>query len=88
MDNLLPGNRENILYLIGHERFTLIKCDVIEFISVPGHLDYILHFTSPVIPISPNAKTLLEWAQKVSRAEGLRKTVDYFKRKTSEGLNR
>jgi len=56
MDNILTGNRENILYLIGHEGFTFIKYDVTEFIYVPGHLDYILHFTSPAIPISPRLK--------------------------------
>jgi dTDP-glucose 4,6-dehydratase len=39
-------------------------------------------------PDITKAKTLLSWNPKVSRKEGLSKTVDYFKKKISEALSR
>ncbi|MCK5551981.1 MAG: GDP-mannose 4,6-dehydratase, partial [Deltaproteobacteria bacterium] len=39
-------------------------------------------------PDITKAKTLLGWNPKVSRKEGLSKTVEYFKKKISEALNR
>ncbi len=38
-------------------------------------------------PDITKAKTLLGWNPKVSRKEGLSKTVDYFKKKISETLS-
>ena len=51
MDNLLTGNMDNILHLIGNEKFSFIKHDVTEYIYVEGELDNILHFASPASPI-------------------------------------
>jgi len=51
MDNLLTGSMENIVHLLGHERFTFIRYDVTEYIYVEGPLHNILHFASPASPI-------------------------------------
>ena len=51
MDNLLTGNMDNIVHLIGHERFKFIHHNVTEYIYVEGPLDNILHFASPASPI-------------------------------------
>ncbi len=50
MDNLITGSLDNIAHLIGHDRFTFIKHNVINFIHVTGHLDAVLHFASPASP--------------------------------------
>jgi dTDP-glucose 4,6-dehydratase len=51
MDNFVTGNPDNIAHLIGHERFSLVRHDVSQFIYVAGPLDYVLHFASPASPI-------------------------------------
>jgi dTDP-glucose 4,6-dehydratase len=51
MDNLLTGSADNIVHLLGHERFTFIHYDVTEYIYVEGPLNNILHFASPASPI-------------------------------------
>src|SRR6056300_1532763 len=51
MDNLITGNMENLEHLYSHSSFEFIEHDVTEFISIEGHLDYILHFASPASPI-------------------------------------
>lgn len=51
MDNFITGDQKNIQHLFGHLNFEFIEHDVTEFINIPGHLDYILHFASPASPI-------------------------------------
>jgi dTDP-glucose 4,6-dehydratase len=51
MDNLITGDLKNIENLFKHDDFEFYKHDVSNFIHVPGHLDYILHFASPASPI-------------------------------------
>ncbi len=51
MDNFLTGSPDNISHLFGKSNFSFIQHDVTEFIYVPGHLDFILHFASPASPI-------------------------------------
>ncbi len=51
MDNLITGNMDNIVRLIGSENFQFVKHDVTEYIYVEGDLDYILHFASPASPV-------------------------------------
>ena len=51
MDNLIKGeNIENIVHLIGHQRFKFIKYDVTEYLYVEGRIDSILHFASLASP--------------------------------------
>ena len=51
MDNFITGDKENNSHLYSHSSFEFIEHDVTEFISIEGHLDYILHFASPASPI-------------------------------------
>lgn len=51
MDNFITGSPENIAHLIGHDRFSLVRHDVSNYIYVAGALDYVLHFASPASPI-------------------------------------
>lgn len=51
MDNLITGDLRNIEHLFKLEHFEFYHHDVSNFVYVPGHLDYILHFASPASPI-------------------------------------
>lgn len=51
MDNLITGNLKNIEHLFKLEHFEFYHHDVTKFVSIPGHIDYILHFASPASPI-------------------------------------
>lgn len=51
MDNLITGDLKNIEHLFGEKDFVFYHHDVTNFVHVPGHLDYILHFASPASPI-------------------------------------
>ncbi|MGQ0519828.1 MAG: UDP-glucuronic acid decarboxylase family protein [Actinomycetota bacterium] len=50
IDNLLTGRLGNVAHLFGHERFTLQRHNVSDFVHVPGPVDAILHFASPASP--------------------------------------
>lgn len=51
LDNFSTGSPENVAHLQGHNGFRLIKTDVSNYISVPGPVDYVLHFASPASPV-------------------------------------
>lgn len=51
LDNFVTGAADNVAHLQGHEGFRLIKLDVSDYISIPGPVDYVLHFASPASPI-------------------------------------
>jgi UDPglucose 6-dehydrogenase len=51
LDNFSTGSAENVAHLQGHNGFRLIKLDVSNYISIPGPVDYVLHFASPASPI-------------------------------------
>ena len=50
MDNLITGSMDNIVHLLGHDRFTFIKHNIINYIYVKGSVDAVLHFASPASP--------------------------------------
>lgn len=50
MDNLITGKMENLAHLMGHDRFTFIRHNVINYIYVDGNVDAVLHFASPASP--------------------------------------
>ncbi|QZA11804.1 nucleotide sugar dehydrogenase [Mycolicibacterium holsaticum DSM 44478 = JCM 12374] len=50
LDNFVTGTSENVAHLQGHDGFRLMKVDVSDFISIPGPVDYVLHFASPASP--------------------------------------
>jgi dTDP-glucose 4,6-dehydratase len=50
MDNLITGSTDNFAHLAGHERFTFIKHNVINYIYLEEEIDAVLHFASPASP--------------------------------------
>jgi dTDP-glucose 4,6-dehydratase len=51
LDNFITGDENNIAHLFGHERFSVVRHDVTEYLLVPGAVDAVLHFASPASPI-------------------------------------
>ena len=51
LDNFSTGSPENVAHLHNHNGFRLIKLDVSNYISIPGPVDYVLHFASPASPV-------------------------------------
>jgi dTDP-glucose 4,6-dehydratase len=51
LDNLVTGTTDNIVHLMGHERFLFVKHDVTNYIYVDGEIDHVLHFASPASPV-------------------------------------
>jgi dTDP-glucose 4,6-dehydratase len=50
LDNFSTGSPANVAHLMGRRDFTCLRCDLTEFIHVPGGVDLILHFASPASP--------------------------------------
>jgi dTDP-glucose 4,6-dehydratase len=50
LDNFLTGTPDNLAHLRSHSGFRLIKCDVTDYLHVPGPVDLVLHFASPASP--------------------------------------
>jgi dTDP-glucose 4,6-dehydratase len=50
IDNFITGSPDNVAHLDGHERFTLVRHNVTEYIDVAGPLDWVLNFASPASP--------------------------------------
>ena len=51
MDNLITGDIRNLEHLFKLKEFEFYHHDVSKYVTVPGKLDYILHFASPASPI-------------------------------------
>ncbi len=51
LDNFLTGSPGNVLHLMEHPAFRLVRCDVSDFVHVPGPVDLVLHFASPASPL-------------------------------------
>lgn len=51
LDNFITGSADNVAHLQEHQGFRLLKVDVSDHISVPGPVDYVLHFASPASPV-------------------------------------
>lgn len=51
LDNFVTGAEENVAHLQGSEGFQLLKVDVSDYISIPGRVDFVLHFASPASPV-------------------------------------
>ncbi|HVV30250.1 MAG TPA: UDP-glucuronic acid decarboxylase family protein [Mycobacteriales bacterium] len=51
LDNFITGSPHNVEHLLENPRFRLIRCDVTEYVHVPGPVDAVLHFASPASPI-------------------------------------
>jgi len=51
LDNFLTGSPQNVVHLMEHPGFRLVRCDVTDFVHVPGDVDLVLHFASPASPL-------------------------------------
>ena len=51
MDNLITGDKKNIMHLKNNKNFSFIKHNVSEHITVNEPVDYVLHFASPASPV-------------------------------------
>src|SRR3978361_2062469 len=51
LDNFLTGSPDNVAHLSGHPLFSVQRCDLVDFVHVPGPVDLLLHFASPASPI-------------------------------------
>src|SRR5919199_5845126 len=51
LDNFLTGTPQNVVHLLEHPGFRLVRCDVTDFVHVPGEVDLVLHFASPASPL-------------------------------------
>ena len=50
LDNFLTGTPKNLVHLQENPRLRIVRCDVTDFIHVPGEVDLVLHFASPASP--------------------------------------
>jgi dTDP-glucose 4,6-dehydratase len=50
LDNFLTGTPANVAHLMSDPHFRLVRCDVTDFVHVPGQVDLVLHFASPASP--------------------------------------
>ncbi len=51
LDNFLTGSPDNVLHLMERPGFRLVRCDVTDYVHVPGPVDLVLHFASPASPL-------------------------------------
>jgi dTDP-glucose 4,6-dehydratase len=51
LDNFLTGSPANVAHLMESPRFRMVRCDVTDYIHVPGPVDLVLHFASPASPV-------------------------------------
>jgi dTDP-glucose 4,6-dehydratase len=51
LDNFLTGTPANVAHLMEDPGFRCVRCDITDFIHVPGPVDLVLHFASPASPV-------------------------------------
>ena len=51
LDNFLTGSPANVAHLLPRPQFRLVRCDVTDYVHVPGPVDAVLHFASPASPV-------------------------------------
>jgi dTDP-glucose 4,6-dehydratase len=51
LDNFLTGTPANVAHLVERPGFRLVRCDVTDYVHVPGAVDLVLHFASPASPV-------------------------------------
>jgi dTDP-glucose 4,6-dehydratase len=51
LDNFLTGSPGNVLHLMERPGFRLVRCDITDYVHVPGAVDLVLHFASPASPL-------------------------------------
>lgn len=51
LDCFVTGDPGNLAHVLDHPRLRLVRCDVTDYVHVPGEVDLVLHFASPASPI-------------------------------------
>jgi dTDP-glucose 4,6-dehydratase len=51
LDNFLTGTPANVEHLVANPGFRLVRCDITDYVHVPGDVDLVLHFASPASPV-------------------------------------
>jgi dTDP-glucose 4,6-dehydratase len=51
LDNFSTGTPANLAHLQDDPRLRVIRCDLTDFVHVPGEVDLVLHFASPASPV-------------------------------------
>jgi dTDP-glucose 4,6-dehydratase len=51
LDNFVTGTPVNVAHLVHEPGFRLARCDVTDYVHVPGPVDNVLHFASPASPV-------------------------------------
>jgi dTDP-glucose 4,6-dehydratase len=51
LDNFLTGSPANVAHLADSRLFRLLRCDITDYVHVPGPVDLVLHFASPASPV-------------------------------------
>lgn len=51
IDNLITGSADNIVHLLGNQKFRFVQYDVTNHVYVEGKVDFVWHFASPASPI-------------------------------------
>jgi dTDP-glucose 4,6-dehydratase len=51
LDNFLTGSPGNVEHLVERPGFRLLRCDITDYVHVPGAVDLVLHFASPASPL-------------------------------------
>jgi len=51
LDNFVTGGPGNVEHLTGRDGFRSLRCDITDFVHVPGDVDLVLHFASPASPV-------------------------------------
>jgi dTDP-glucose 4,6-dehydratase len=51
LDDFCTGTPDNVAHLSQLGPFRLLRCDVTDYVHVPGDVDVVLHFASPASPI-------------------------------------
>ncbi|MGY4642333.1 UDP-glucuronic acid decarboxylase family protein [Cellulomonas sp. URHB0016] len=51
LDSFLTGAPSNVAHLLDEPTFRLARCDITDFVHVPGPVDLVLHFASPASPV-------------------------------------
>lgn len=51
LDSFLTGEPANVAHLADDPGFRLLRCDLTDYVHVPGDVDLVLHFASPASPV-------------------------------------
>jgi dTDP-glucose 4,6-dehydratase len=51
LDNFLTGSPQNVVHLMEHPGFRLVRCDVTDFVEIEEPVEFVYHLASPASPI-------------------------------------